>query len=46
MSRACERVRYLQWQVHESQSAPFYERLVHLDEACPQADYPQLGITF
>ena len=46
VSWAGERVRYLQWQAHESESAPFYERLDHHGEPCPQPDYPSLTITF
>ncbi|WP_375429677.1 GNAT family N-acetyltransferase [uncultured Friedmanniella sp.] len=43
---AAERVRYLEWQAHETRSAPFYERLGHRGEACPQPDYPTFEIDF
>lgn len=43
---ASSRVRYLQWQAHESRSAPFYERLGYRGEQCPQPDYPEFEITF
>lgn len=43
---ASDRVRYLQWQAHESRAAPFYERLGYRGQACPQPDYPEFEITF
>lgn len=43
---ASTRVRYLEWQAHESRSAPFYERLGYRGVACPQPDYPTFVIDF
>jgi len=43
---AGERVRFLQWQAHESRSAPFYERLGFHGEPCPQPDFPEFEVTF
>lgn len=37
---AAGRVRYLEWQAHRERAAPFYERLGHRGEACPQPEYP------
>ena len=41
-----QRVRYLQWQAHETTAAPFYERLGYRGQPCPQPDYPEFEITF
>jgi GNAT superfamily N-acetyltransferase len=43
---AATRVRYLEWQAHESRSAPFYERLGYQGAACLQPDYPTFVIDF
>lgn len=43
---ASTRVRYLEWQAHESRSAPFYERLGYRGVACLQPDYPTFVIDF
>lgn len=43
---ASTRVRYLEWQAHESRSAPFYERLGYVGVACLQPDYPTFVIDF
>ena len=43
---ASTRVRYLQWQAHETSAAPFYERLGHVGQPCPQPDYPEFEIEF
>ncbi len=43
---AGRRVRYLQWQAHETRSTPFYERLGYRGEPCPQPDYPEFEIDF
>lgn len=40
------RVRYVQWQAHETRAAPFYERLGYHGQACPQPDYPEFEIEF
>lgn len=40
------RVGYLQWQAHETEAAPFYERLGYRGEPCPQPDYPEFEIEF
>ncbi len=40
------RVGYLQWQAHETRSAPFYERLGFRGQPCPQPDYPEFEVTF
>lgn len=40
------RVRYLEWQAHETRAAPFYERLGYHGEACPQPDYRTFELTF
>ncbi|TYC25433.1 GNAT family N-acetyltransferase [Micromonospora sp. MP36] len=37
---AAGRVRYLEWQAHRERAAPFYERLGHRGEPCPQPEYP------
>jgi len=46
VSWASGRVRHLQWQAHETQAAPFYERLGYRGLPCPQPDYPEFEITF
>ncbi len=33
-------VRYLEWQAHHERAAPFYERLGHRGQSCPQPEYP------
>ena len=43
---ASHRVRYLQWQAHESRSASFYERLGYRGDPCPQPEYSDFEITF
>ena len=43
---ATSRVRYLEWQAHETRAAPFYERLGYHGEPCPQPDYPTFELTF
>ncbi len=43
---AAGRVRYLQWQAHESRAAPFYQRLGYQGAPCPQPDYPEFEIDF
>jgi GNAT superfamily N-acetyltransferase len=43
---AATRVRYLQWQAHESRSAPFYQKLGYQGQPCPQPDYPEFEIKF
>lgn len=43
---ATNRVRYLEWQAHETRAAPFYERLGYRGHSCPQPDYPTFEITF
>jgi GNAT superfamily N-acetyltransferase len=43
---ASTRVGYLQWQAHESRSAPFYERLGFRGVPCPQPDYPEFEVAF
>ncbi len=45
-SWAAGRVRYLQWQAHESRAAPFYERLGYRGAPCPQPDYPEFEVDF
>ena len=46
VSWAADHVAHLQWQAHESRSAPFYEHLGYRGEPCPQPDYPEFEITF
>lgn len=43
---ASTRVRYLQWQAHQTGAAPFYERLGYRGEPYPQPDYPEFEVTF
>ena len=43
---AGERVRHLEWQAHESRSAPFYVRLGYRGEPCPQPEYPTFEVDF
>ena len=43
---ASTRVRYLEWQAHETRSAPFYQRLGYQGVACLQPDYPTFVIDF
>ncbi|MDZ5445397.1 hypothetical protein U2F26_22145 [Micromonospora sp. 4G57] len=49
-SRRCRlgrrRVRYLEWQAHRERAAPFYERLGHRGESCPQPEYPTFILDF
>lgn len=40
------RVRYLEWQAHETRAAPFYAQLGYRGEPCPQPDYPTFEIDF
>ncbi|WP_375425347.1 GNAT family N-acetyltransferase [uncultured Friedmanniella sp.] len=40
------RVRYLEWQAHETRSAPFYLRLGYRGDPCPQPEYPTFEIDF
>ncbi|MEV0427317.1 GNAT family N-acetyltransferase [Micromonospora sp. NPDC050495] len=37
---AAARCRHLEWQAHRERAAPFYERLGHRGDPCPQPDYP------
>ncbi|MFG1829449.1 GNAT family N-acetyltransferase [Micromonospora chersina] len=37
---AAGRARHLEWQAHRERAAPFYERLGHRGDPCPQPDYP------
>ncbi|MFI7330435.1 GNAT family N-acetyltransferase [Micromonospora aurantiaca (nom. illeg.)] len=37
---AAGRARHLEWQAHHERAAPFYERLGHRGDRCPQPDYP------
>ncbi|WP_433163484.1 N-acetyltransferase family protein [Kribbella sp. CA-247076] len=43
---ASTRVRHLEWQAHHQDAAPFYERLGHHGNPCPQPDYPTFEITY
>lgn len=43
---AAGRVRHLEWQAHRERAAPFYERLGHRGEACPQPEYPTFLVDF
>lgn len=43
---AAGRVRYLEWQAHRDRAAPFYERLGHRGEPCPQPEYPTFILDF
>lgn len=43
---AAGRVRYLEWQAHETRSAPFYEHLGFHGEPCPQPEYPTFTVEF
>ncbi|WP_236647617.1 GNAT family N-acetyltransferase [Micromonospora sicca] len=44
--RAAGWVRYLEWQAHRERAAPFYERLGHRGEPCPQPEYPTFILDF
>ncbi|MBB5112837.1 GNAT superfamily N-acetyltransferase [Micromonospora echinospora] len=37
---AAGRARHLEWQAHHERAAPFYERLGHRGDPCPQPDHP------
>ncbi|MDW3847110.1 GNAT family N-acetyltransferase [Micromonospora sp. BRA006-A] len=37
---AARRARLLEWQAHHERAAPFYERLGHRGDRCPQPDDP------
>ncbi|WP_280837529.1 GNAT family N-acetyltransferase [Micromonospora sp. A200] len=43
---AATRVRHLEWQAHHERAAPFYERLGHRGDPCPQPDHPTFQIHF
>jgi GNAT superfamily N-acetyltransferase len=43
---AAARVRYLEWQAGLETSAPFYERLGHHGDPCPQPTHPTFVIDF
>lgn len=40
------RVRYLEWQAHETRSAPFYASLGYRGDPCPHPEYPTFEIDF
>jgi hypothetical protein len=37
---------HLEWQAHETRSAPFYERLGFKCEPCPRPEYPTFEVAF